>query len=120
MATGDNWSTIMDNYIQINSPVFLCEVGPTYSDYVANNYKTVGCGNKYTSWAFFISYYFIVDLIFVQLFIAIILQGYQKVIIRESKMFNHDTLEHFRHTWSDFDHDASGYIPVLKLAAFLF
>ncbi len=36
----------------------------------------MGCGSKVKSYLFFVSYIFVVNLVFLKLFIAIILQGY--------------------------------------------
>lgn len=37
---------------------------------------TIGCGSKTLSYVYFVSYMFIVNMIFLKIFIAIILQGY--------------------------------------------
>ena len=49
-------------------------------------------------------------LIFLNLFIAIILQGYDETRDRNEKMFNSEIREHFRDTWSMYDQDATGFI----------
>ena len=36
----------------------------------------MGCGSKVYSYAYFVSYMFVVNLVFLKIFIAIILQGY--------------------------------------------
>lgn len=64
---------------------------------------TVGCSSKPLAYAFFVSYYFIVSLIFLQLFIAVILQGYDDTQVQESRLFNNDMNTAFRQAWSDYD-----------------
>lgn len=58
---------------QYNSIDYNCNPNPTYEDYVANGYETVGCGNIYTATATLYSFAVIGMLIFLNLFIAIIL-----------------------------------------------
>ncbi len=55
-----------------------CKQDAQYIDYVKAGYKTVGCGNANLAVFYFTSFYFIVCLIFLQLFIAVILQGYDQ------------------------------------------
>ena len=40
--------------------------------------KAVGCGNSQAAFAYFVSFMFLVGLVFLKLFIAIILEGYKK------------------------------------------
>lgn len=54
----------------------------------------------------------IVTLIFLNMFIAIILQGYADTCDRNAKMFNNEMRDHFRETWSKYDQDATGCINV--------
>ena len=53
-----------------------CVYNPTYADYKKNGYNTVGCGNWWLSYGFFTTYLVFISLIFLNLFIAIILNGY--------------------------------------------
>jgi Ion transport protein len=77
VGTGDSWNDIMSAFTIENSPAYQCMDNPTYDDYVnIGNNSNVGCGNLGLSWAYFVSYMFIVNLVFLKIFIAIILQGY--------------------------------------------
>jgi Polycystin cation channel len=38
--------------------------------------QAIGCGSKALAYAYFVSYTFVVNLVFLKIFIAIILQGY--------------------------------------------
>lgn len=58
---------------------------------------------------FFISYMFIVSLIFLKLFIAIILRGYDQTQLQDSRLFNHEMTMRFKEVWADFDPDVSLY-----------
>jgi len=63
-------------------------VNPTFEDYADNNYETVGCGRGFEGILFFFSFYLLVNLIFLNLFIAIILQGFQDTMVRDQRIFN--------------------------------
>ena len=56
---------------------------------------------------YFYTFYFLVNIVFMNLFIAIILDGYNQSQLKESRLVNADTLERFRDVWSDFDPDVS-------------
>mmetsp|Transcript_42176 Transcript_42176/g.40416 ORF Transcript_42176/g.40416 Transcript_42176/m.40416 type:complete len:80 (+) Transcript_42176:1676-1915(+) len=76
VATGDGWGFIMNSSLLTNSLLETCLESPSYSDFVANGYQTIGCGNALATYFYFYSYYFIIVLIFLNLFVAIILDGY--------------------------------------------
>lgn len=76
VATGDGWSDIMNSSLRKKSLYLDCLEDPSYEDYVANGYKTVGCGAGFEGILFFFSYFLFVNLIFLNLFIAIILEGF--------------------------------------------
>jgi hypothetical protein len=48
---------------------------------------------------------FVVNLIFLKIFIAIILQGYNDMQTQDGRLFNIDMNEKFRDTWTEFDPD---------------
>jgi hypothetical protein len=64
------------------------------------------------AYAFFTSYTFIVNLIFLQLFIAVILQGYDDTQVQEARLFNNEMSRIFREKWSDFDPQATTFIKL--------
>mmetsp|Transcript_44960 Transcript_44960/g.43535 ORF Transcript_44960/g.43535 Transcript_44960/m.43535 type:complete len:109 (+) Transcript_44960:219-545(+) len=68
---------------------------------------------------FFYSYFFLAVLIFLNLFVAIILDGYSETQNKESRTFNNDCLNHFLTIWSDFDPEATGFIKIAKFHEFL-
>lgn len=75
-STGEAWNEIMADTSRYHSFLFVCEYEPTYDDYASNNFETVGCGNFYVGSVFFVSFLLIVTFIFLNLFIAIILEGF--------------------------------------------
>ena len=54
-----------------------CLESPTYEDYKNNGFETLGCGSRYPGVAYFVSFIIVIFLTFLNLFIAIILQGFE-------------------------------------------
>lgn len=75
VTTADTWAQTMMAFTMTNSPINNCIDGATYENYLEYG-QTMGCGGKTIGFAFFISFMFIVNLVFLKLFIAIILEGY--------------------------------------------
>lgn len=120
VATGDNWDKIMKATLHNFSIDFQCVANPSYADYAANGFQPVGCGSVASGLLFFYSYFFLVVLIFLNLFIAIILEGYEETQQKENKLFNQEKLDAFRQVWAQFDPDATTYIRISQLKALLF
>jgi hypothetical protein len=57
-------------------------------------------------------------MIFLNLFIAIILQGFDDSSEQSEKAFDEDKKDHFRDVWSVLDPEASGKIPAKRLKKF--
>ena len=55
---------------------------------------------------------FIVSLVFLKLFIAIILDGYDKTQIQDTRLFNNEMKDRFREVWAEFDPDATTFIKL--------
>ena len=104
VATGDSWCFVMQCFALQTTPAMQCIVSPTYQDMVAAG-GTIGCGNPELATAYFLSYMFIVNLIFLKIFIAIILDGYNSTRIQDERLFNHDMNDRFKEVWTDFDPD---------------
>jgi hypothetical protein len=45
----------------------------------------------------------VVKLVFLNLFVAVILEGFETVNVQESRTLNTDLLEHFKDTWERYD-----------------
>jgi len=76
VATADSWNLTLASFSTDRAPWYDCIEDPSYEQYVANGYQTVGCGSKHGSMLYFGSFMFIVTLVFIKLFIGIILDGY--------------------------------------------
>ena len=78
VATGDSWNYTTASFTYELTASNYCLQDPSYEDYVRNGRQTIGCSTKESALVFFVSYMFIVSLIFLKLFIAIILGGYDQ------------------------------------------
>lgn len=78
-ATGESWNYIMDDCARTKSIIFDCKTNPTYYDYYNNDRVTLGCGDPNTAYAFFMTFQILVTMIFLNLFIAIILDSFENV-----------------------------------------
>jgi hypothetical protein len=85
------------------SLVFQCNSNPTYSDYVANGYKPVGCGIGPIAVIYFYSYHFLVNMVFLNLVIGIIIQGFDEIKALEFRLFTNKSLEIYKDVWAEFD-----------------
>jgi hypothetical protein len=56
-----------------------CIHNPTYEDYVANGYQTIGCGKRLVATIYFCIFCLLVPIICMNLLIAIILSGYSTI-----------------------------------------
>jgi ABC-type Na+ efflux pump permease subunit len=77
VATADTWNLTMASFTLSRAPWYDCIENPSYDDYLANGENTVGCGNRYGALVYFVSFMFIVSLVFLKLFIGIIIDGYK-------------------------------------------
>lgn len=109
IATGEKWNEIVHALIRQNSPAFQCIDSPTFEDYKRAGKHAVGCG---VPWAalFVVSFILIVMLIFLNLFVAVILQGFEETDQKNSKKFNAETTDQFRDTWARFDPNGTSFI----------
>jgi len=113
VSTGGKWNELMYAYSQPSSVLYQCIEDPSYPEYAANDYSTVGCGNILGSTLFFFCFVIFINLIYLKLFIAIILQGFQDTAEKDSRLFNSETSEYFREAWARFDPDGTSFIRVI-------
>jgi hypothetical protein len=74
MATGESWHELMYDCARQKSIVFNCLASQDY--YSVKKYGRQECGNPLGAYVFFISFMLIVSFIFLNLFIAIILESF--------------------------------------------
>ena len=111
VSTGEAWHEVMFISQKYDSILYQCINDPSYEDYVANGYETVGCGSI-SSYFFFLTYVLLIKLIFLNLFIAIILLGYDDTNMKENRLFNTETANYFKERWAKYDPDGTSFINV--------
>jgi len=119
VATGDGWNEIMDAIGRGKSQTNDCVRNAGYADYERAG-ETVGCGEYWITYIYFVTYVILISLIFLNLFIAIIMNGYFETREKENQVINQEILSLFRDTWSVFDPDATGKIKVSYFPDFMF
>lgn len=90
MSTGDAFLKFNNAIKRSNSVNFQCINNPTYDDYVNNNYEPIGCGSPGAAISICVSFVIVVMLIFLNLFIAIVIEGYEDIQERNEKVLNSD------------------------------
>lgn len=73
ISTADSWTDLGIAFLRRRAPDFDCKEDPSYEDYVQNDYKTVGCGPRFSGVLYFYSFFLTMSLIMIKLFIAFIL-----------------------------------------------
>lgn len=123
MATGESWQAIMYDASRGKSITFECLDSPTYDDFAKDKNGDVidtevnGCGNKLFAYIYFISFMVIVSFIFLNLFIAIILESFDTSKDEEGLQVGSDTITIFKDLWSDDRFDPKG-TKFIKIDAF--
>jgi hypothetical protein len=110
-STGEGWNEMMEVLSAKNTMLHECKEEHSYEDYAANGYEPVGCGaNKLITYLFFMSYTFLMTLVFLNLFIAIILDGYFEASDSEGNALTPELEQQCIDCWAVFDPDATGII----------
>jgi hypothetical protein len=121
ICTGEGWSDLVTGLLKDNSNLYHdCLENPTYYDYIAAGNKTVGCGSWYKILIFFFSYLTMMSLIFLNLFIAIILNGYYDSRDELNQSLNTQFFAGFKEAWASFDPDATGFIELKYFKELMF
>jgi hypothetical protein len=94
--------------------VYDCVPNTTYESIKENNMVPNGCGTN-IGYFFCMSFILFVTLIFLNLFIAIILQGFADINDKENLFLNDTSVEHFSRKWSYYDPEGEGFIKIEDL-----
>ena len=101
-----------------------CIVNPTYYDYKDAGFETQGCGTSWLTNFYFLTYLSMVTLLFLNLFIAIIINGYLDTLAEEEDInasgLSFENTERFIHIWSVLDPNATGQLPKSKFDDFMY
>ena len=115
VATGEAWQELLWACKRKPDVRFSCVWNADYDDYANAGYTTIGCGSDF-AYVYFISFLIVVSMIFLNLFIAIILEGFSSSNEEEEQTVSESHIDSFRLAWSDYDPDATGMIeiPLMK------
>ena len=118
VSTGDNWELLMNDYARPYSLDFHCQQDPSYDDYAANGFTTQGCGTAF-SYFYFVTFMLIVTLIFLNLFVAIILEGFESTSEIEEQRVSEANVEGFLDAWQILVPNGGKYLKLKKLDRFI-
>ena len=65
------------------------------------------------------TYFLMVPLIFLNLFIAIILEGFEQTSQKVNSLIQEEELEHFRDCWVQFDKEGTGFMKISDFPEFM-
>jgi len=112
-ATGQSFGFYMFEYA-ISKPD--CEPNQTQTDISLNGIK--GCGT-YWSYPYFISFILLVPLMTINLFMAIVIEGYFISENEHESVINPKHIDEMLTKWSDYDPKGTGFISYENLAFLL-
>ncbi|CDW83245.1 voltage-gated ion channel superfamily [Stylonychia lemnae] len=111
LQTGEGWNNIMEDTLRTKSVVFDCDDSPTYDSIQQNGGDPNGCGTG-AAYAYFLSFQIIVTIIFLNLFVAVILQGFSTSTDEEVLEVYKKQIEAFKKVWVKYDPNGTGYIKI--------
>lgn len=129
VSTGENWDGVLLDSVAYQQPNFVCYPILNYYDYERygiektiilykinknNILGMMGCG---TSWAYL--YYIIFEvfftMVFMNLFIAVVLEGFYQSHIEYDLHISENHLTQFKAIWKKYDPNAIGFIHINHL-----
>lgn len=117
-TTGEAWDSIMYDSMRQRSITFLCDPDFDYYSWLNNDKKVNGCGTPIAV-AYFYSFTVIVSQIFLNLFIAIIIDSF----LDQSKSFgmsvNQTDIDDFIDVWNRYDPNGNGTINCHEFEKFV-
>ena len=111
MSCGEGWNAIMEDYATIQAPRCV-----TSDDFFESD-----CGSPTWARALFISWNILSMYIFVSLFVSLIFESFSYVYQRSSGLsaVSREEIRKFKHAWSVFDADGTGFISKDKFPKLL-
>jgi len=108
-STGEAWNSVMMDANRPRSILFQCNEDPDYNSILANGMMADGCGNSFAV-PYFYSFTLVVSQIFLNLFIAIIIDSFLGQSDAFALPVNQNDIDEFCDCWQHYDPDARGYI----------
>lgn len=101
------------------SITFQCDEDPDFESIMKNNGIPNGCGKPLIARVYFFSFMIVVSLIFLNLFIAIVVDTF----IGQSAAFRlpilQNDIDQFVEIWRKYDPEATGYLPWRDMDSFI-
>ena len=103
MSCGEGWNAIMEDFASIEEPFCVRK----------DNFFQSDCGSTNWARALFISWNIISMYIFVSLFVSLIFESFSYVYQQSGgrSIVSREEIRRFKHAWSDFDPNGTGWIP---------
>lgn len=98
------------------SILFSCVEKQNYEEKMRDGLQ--GCGNS-ASYFFFVAFILIVSLVFLNLFIAIILEGFAASATEQNIRVGEECLDTFTKVWKKYDPQATGLVPIEDLESII-
>jgi hypothetical protein len=117
-STGEAWNAVMMDCARPRSILFQCNPDADYYSILANGMQSDGCGNSFAV-PYFYSFTLIVSQIFLNLFIAIIIDSFLGQSDAFSLPVNQNDIDEFCEAWQEFDPNAKGHIEAHDLEDFV-
>ena len=114
-STGEQWDGIMSDLAREYSPRYQCREEETYESIQANGGEPFECGSSFNAYLFFILFQVICKQIFLNLFIAIIIDAFLGHAETFSLPIQQFEINEFMRIWSYYDPDATGFIKLEDL-----
>ena len=114
LQTGEGWNNVMEDTLRKRAVNFECDENPTFLSIQANGGRPNGCGSP-MSYLFFICFELIVTIIFLNLFVAVILQAFSSSNEEESFENMKKQIDEFKKEWARLDGNGTGYIEIGEL-----
>ena len=120
-ATGEAWNSIMFDVARGHSILYQCNEDESFEAMTARgedplDFRTPkGCGARYTSFLFFMMFQIMVGQIFLNLFIAIIIDAFFGQNDIAELPIDERAIKSFVNHWSNYDPDANDFMPIDQL-----
>lgn len=94
----------------------MCNIIQDYDDYL--KFGQTGCGSN-SAYIYMISFQWLFAIIFLNLFVAVILQGFEESSNFEEANLSEFYLESFKLKWNKYDEKATGLMEIKYILKFL-
>lgn len=111
-ATGEAWHMIMFDLARGYSATNQCRENETYQTMMENGGEPFGCGSPMSSYFFFTLFHILVSQIFLNLFIAIIIDAFVHQADHFKLPIQPYALNDYQEIWQKYDPGATGFIPI--------